>query len=446
MLLNPFRFAAAAGGYIAPVVLSAASAAVSTSLTSHAIPLPAVVNAGDLLILTVTSRSTGAATVPAGWTAYTSYNNTNSSPGGQLLHCYKDATGSEGGTSVTVTLASTSPIIYNVLRIQAGTFSTTHPMFRAKNTAAISASSASSAALKSYPGFPTKNSLSVSVIGAFDAVGGYNAGYSFADNRQSRSVGSTTATASALEVSTQTNGSGALPPLDLAAVALSTAMPSSRWLTTIRGYGAPVEPEVSYQAAASFSASAGNSLSITVPATAKVGDKLVIACMSPGSCNPSATGWTSTGSSTGVVFLTKTAVSGDIGASHTVTFSASNYYYSILFVFRSDALTTSTTVTSSASGSSTTPYSQATGSAAFANKKVISMECVCFPSVDATNHFTSVAVDREALIGVFNNSISGVMFTLGCKVYTADASGNIPNGSYTLDAGKSWNSLRLVMG
>lgn len=429
----------------APVVLDSYSGTLATSASSHSVPLPSTVAADDLLLLGITARGSGSTSVPAGWTLRVGSVNASISPNCRLMLCSLDAAGTEGGTSVTVTLPTASPITYAVLRIKAGTFDKTHALFRNK-IALINSSSAASAvpASNTYPGFPVMNSLAVSCMGAYAVVGGGFSGYSFADNHQERREGSTTSTASAIEVSSATNAESGASPVAWPEVALSASMSHSRAMLVLRGAGAPTEPEAAYVTGASL-ATAFNSLNITLSASAEVGDTLMLACMSPVASSASLSGWT-VHAGTGVNFLTKVAASGDIGATKTVTFGASAKHYILHYVIRANSLTTSSAQSVAASASSTTPTTSAITVAALANKKVMAFECVRMGTPGAVALFTASNVDREAFFDVFNNSVDGVRLTIGFKIYTADASGSIPAGSYTLSTSKDWGSLRLVMG
>ena len=73
--------------------------------TSHAMNLPATVSAGDLLIINVSSRYGTTVTMPGGWTLLTSGTSGTGGTDRVLSIYYKTAAGTEGGTTITVTLS-----------------------------------------------------------------------------------------------------------------------------------------------------------------------------------------------------------------------------------------------------------------------------------------------------------------------------------------------------
>ncbi len=87
-----------------------------TASTSHAVVMPATVNAGDLLLMTVSAHASGADGIdtPTGWSIVSSY--ILASTAGQIVYG-KDAVGDEGGSTVTVTMTNSSSVVAIVQRI-----------------------------------------------------------------------------------------------------------------------------------------------------------------------------------------------------------------------------------------------------------------------------------------------------------------------------------------
>ncbi len=119
--LNPFRFGGNAGA--AAALMSVTPYVNSTTQTTHTPAMPVTVNAGDLLILFTYARAASAdanTSTPTGWTLLLS----TTTGGGTQQLCrvyYKVASGSEGGTTVTITTASAT-LAAMTWRYAAGTF------------------------------------------------------------------------------------------------------------------------------------------------------------------------------------------------------------------------------------------------------------------------------------------------------------------------------------
>lgn len=124
------------GGY--PQITNATPTQIGTGATSHSVPLPAVVNAGDGLLMQLVSdgsSTNSAVTTPSGWTAIGTQQNSNRSHRVTLL--WRVASGSEGGTNVTIGLGGSEELTALVTRVHAGTYQGT-PEAQLTQTANIS--------------------------------------------------------------------------------------------------------------------------------------------------------------------------------------------------------------------------------------------------------------------------------------------------------------------
>lgn len=120
MIISPYVFATGGGGGSYPTYLSATGSNFPTPATSHLVVMPATVNAGDLLMMQIATIANGAVTTPSGWTLMSSVSL------GAVQYVswyYKVAAGTEGGTTVTVTVGLSCNAAALVHRIQAGTYS-----------------------------------------------------------------------------------------------------------------------------------------------------------------------------------------------------------------------------------------------------------------------------------------------------------------------------------
>lgn len=90
----------------------------SASSISSNVPFPATVDAGDLLLLLAGYKVPGNAvmTVPAGWTQREQFSRSASASSPGIFIAYKWATGSEGGTSLTVA-HTTANTVYQIYAI-----------------------------------------------------------------------------------------------------------------------------------------------------------------------------------------------------------------------------------------------------------------------------------------------------------------------------------------
>lgn len=147
--------AVAGGG--GPVWLSTTNtASAGGSGTSLAVAMPATVVAGDLLIMAVVVGDAWSWSGPSGWTALRSLS--LNGIGSNVF--YKVAAGTEGGTTVSVSVGETVWMAAQVIRMQAGTFNTTTPLAIA--TAATGSSSQPNSGSLS-PSWGSASSLWISV-------------------------------------------------------------------------------------------------------------------------------------------------------------------------------------------------------------------------------------------------------------------------------------------
>lgn len=107
-----------------PVRLSLTQFVNNTDATSHNVPMPASIAAGDLLIMyaNVDGGSGVTPTTPSGWTQIA---NTFNGGALRLMVYYKVAAGTEGGTTVAVALSAAETLAAHVEQIQAGTYTST---------------------------------------------------------------------------------------------------------------------------------------------------------------------------------------------------------------------------------------------------------------------------------------------------------------------------------
>ena len=105
-----------------PVVLSTTNSDFVTDTTSHLVAMPAIVNAGDLLMALVATHDTSTVTTPSGWTQLVTANTGGAALGAQFGVYYKLAAGTEGGTTVDFVTSAAQRGAMTVYRIQAGTF------------------------------------------------------------------------------------------------------------------------------------------------------------------------------------------------------------------------------------------------------------------------------------------------------------------------------------
>src|SRR3990167_10102338 len=101
-----------------PTRQSVTSSNWTASPTSHPVTMPATVNAGDLLIVLWTFRTTGSATTttPTGWTKLGSQANTTSNSCELAIYA-KDAVGDEDGTTVDFVTSAGKNAAASVYRI-----------------------------------------------------------------------------------------------------------------------------------------------------------------------------------------------------------------------------------------------------------------------------------------------------------------------------------------
>jgi len=96
-LVLSFSLVTAVPTLAAPVVASVTETAFGTDTTDHNVDIPAMVNAGDLLIVLFTNDGNANVTTPVGWTQLAS---NASGAAVRLSVYYKIAEGTEGGTTV----------------------------------------------------------------------------------------------------------------------------------------------------------------------------------------------------------------------------------------------------------------------------------------------------------------------------------------------------------
>jgi hypothetical protein len=166
-----------------PQVRNAANSAFGTQTTSHLVPMPATVVAGDLLLIifsTDTSQTALAPTTPTGWTQLIS--NATGGSVSQVTIYGKVATGAEGGTTVDVVTANATRAASIIYRIDRwfGTLS------GVTVTGGVNATSTTPDPPSHTPGW-TDRSLWFAVWGATgnSLNGGFPANYATAQNSQS---------------------------------------------------------------------------------------------------------------------------------------------------------------------------------------------------------------------------------------------------------------------
>src|SRR5207302_9788816 len=97
-----------------PVVESLSATAFPVHATSHAVAMPATVNAGDLLLAIFTNHAWATVTAPPGWTTIgTTLNSTVV----RTTRLAKRADGTEGGTTVDFQTSVTETAVAHVYRI-----------------------------------------------------------------------------------------------------------------------------------------------------------------------------------------------------------------------------------------------------------------------------------------------------------------------------------------
>lgn len=108
-------------GYVddGPAVISVTETAFISDSTDHLVSMPSAVNSGDRLIILFSNDGSAAVTAPSGWTQIDS---AASGSAVRLSAYYKDADGSEGGTTVNFVTAAIEQAAAHVLRLDAGTF------------------------------------------------------------------------------------------------------------------------------------------------------------------------------------------------------------------------------------------------------------------------------------------------------------------------------------
>lgn len=107
------------GGGTAPVVLDVTTTNSTASLTTpHSFNYPATVNAGDLLVAVIGNASTQTMTTPGTWTPIDS--DVNSALRQSVIA--KVASGTEGGTTFSVSFGGNVRAGCHVYRIQSGTY------------------------------------------------------------------------------------------------------------------------------------------------------------------------------------------------------------------------------------------------------------------------------------------------------------------------------------
>lgn len=100
----------------------------SGAAASLSVQMPASVDAGDLLLMHACNGESRTFTTPSGWTSMGSIASSGTM---RSIIYYKVATGSEGGSTVTLTPSGTARMAALVSRIQSGTFDLLTPCERA---------------------------------------------------------------------------------------------------------------------------------------------------------------------------------------------------------------------------------------------------------------------------------------------------------------------------
>lgn len=123
MLIDAYRFGSGGGGAY-PTRLSTSSQQFTAATTNHDVSMPATVNAGDLLLVTISINGVSALTTPSGWALIANSEAANATAV-RMASYYKVAAGTEGGTTVNFASASAARAVSTVRRYQAGTYSGT---------------------------------------------------------------------------------------------------------------------------------------------------------------------------------------------------------------------------------------------------------------------------------------------------------------------------------
>ncbi len=97
-----------------PVIESVTETNFASDTTSHAVAMPATVNAGDALIVIITNDGSATVTTPGGWAQLYTLANGTALRGGAYA---KVASGSEGGTTVDFVTSATETAAAQVYRI-----------------------------------------------------------------------------------------------------------------------------------------------------------------------------------------------------------------------------------------------------------------------------------------------------------------------------------------
>lgn len=108
-----------------PPVQSVTTSSFTTNATSHAVAMPATVNAGDLLLMFFTVDSIPTITTPSGWSIVAPKTTTAGNSHCAIVYG-KKADGTEGGTTVDVVTDTTEQAVAHVYRVTdwGGTLST----------------------------------------------------------------------------------------------------------------------------------------------------------------------------------------------------------------------------------------------------------------------------------------------------------------------------------
>lgn len=124
MLIDPYRFGGGGGGGGTPALLSVDGSSFNTNVTSHAVAMPASVNAGDLLVV---GAMISAETYTITASGFTSIGSSGRNSAIKVQYFYKIGSGTEGGTTVDFVTSSAVRMVAQVFRIQAASFHASAP-------------------------------------------------------------------------------------------------------------------------------------------------------------------------------------------------------------------------------------------------------------------------------------------------------------------------------
>lgn len=299
------------GDAYTPQVLSVTPSSIGSAVTALSIQMPAVVNPGDLLVVSVARSNTSNLTWPAGWLITTAFGQTSNS---RIDGRCKVADGTEGGTVLTVTSATAAVAAAVVHRIAAGTF---EPSVSRVITWGVG-STASPTLPSLAPFWDPRNTLYVALMG-------YAGSAVVTEHPQPEQQVAAIAGAGSTRTTLATSafaGTGT-DLFELGSYELSAATPSVVAGLAIRGVFNPISPEM-VRAGGSISNASVSSFTVNIGAAA-VGDLIILAVVRSGSISVSASGWSSIANAMRFGALARVKQIGDPDTV-TVTFAGSSVY------------------------------------------------------------------------------------------------------------------------